>query len=304
MLQVHNTLFPDHKMSLEELRWEYKTWDHDKYFLLTLVARNAAGVPVGYGDCYHFPREYHPRKFHLDLMVHPKWRRRGIGSALYDRFLDVLMEHEPLQIRSSAKEDIEEGMRFLQRRGFVENRRTWESYLDLSEFDVSMFEAHLEPPQGIEISSVAMEMGRPGWEKELYELHDELMGEVPRIGDYTPVSFKEFKKWNLGSPGHIPEGYFIAKDGDAYVGECVLEQQTGLEGTLTHGLTGVRQGYRRRGIAMSMKLKALQWAKEQGYKVVRTWNDSANRGMLVINERLGFRKEPEWVAFVKELGRE
>ncbi len=53
---------------------------------------------------------------------------------------------------------------------------------------------------------------------------------------------------------------------------------------------------------MALKVTALQWAKEQGYTRVRTWNDSMNVGILAINEKLGFQREPAWITYVKELG--
>jgi acetyltransferase (GNAT) family protein len=47
--------------------------------------------------------------------------------------------------------------------------------------------------------------------------------------------------------------------------------------------------YRRRGLALLVKLAAAQWAAEAGIERLLTENDEDNVGMLAINERLGYR---------------
>lgn len=62
--------------------------------------------------------------------------------------------------------------------------------------------------------------------------------------------------------------------------------------------TGVIRDYRRRGIALALKVHGIAHAKENGYKKIRTMNESTNRAMLNINERLGFAKRPAWIAYM------
>jgi len=52
---------------------------------------------------------------------------------------------------------------------------------------------------------------------------------------------------------------------------------------------------------MALKLRAVAYAKERGFREIRTWNDSINRPMLAINEALGFAKQPAWITFGKDL---
>lgn len=51
---------------------------------------------------------------------------------------------------------------------------------------------------------------------------------------------------------------------------------------------------------MALKLKTIEYARAHGYDVIKTWNDSSNVGMLAINEKLGFVRQPAWITFVKE----
>lgn len=66
-------------------------------------------------------------------------------------------------------------------------------------------------------------------------------------------------------------------------------------------MTGVIRDYRKRGIATALKVRALTYAKERGAPAVRTWNEVNNDGMLGINFRLGFVRQPAWIEMGKTL---
>ncbi len=302
-MEVHNTLFPDHTASVEEFRFEDESWDLEKYAFKRYVAIGPREEVLGFGEYGHSPWVFHHQKFWMDVNVHPRWQRQGIGTLLYDHLMEELLGLRGIEVRSSAQENRPEGIRFLTKRDFTERMRTWESVLDLSRFDPSGFRDLLEHPKGVELTTLAQESAHePQLDLKLHQLATDLERDVPLPGKYTPVPFDLFRQWILKSPGALPEGYFLAKVGEEYVGQCVLHRQIGMEGSLRHGLTGVRREYRRRGIAMILKVTALRWAKEAGYRAVRTWNDSTNEGMLAINRKLGFQRRPAWISFVKQLG--
>ncbi len=300
--EVYNATYPEHRESLEEMKHWDETWDHTRYERRRYVAETADGEIVAFGEWGHSPAVFHPRKFWIEVDVHPSQRRRGIGTRLWNHAVRALDEFDPLQLRANARETSPESIRFLERRGFVEVMRTWESVLDLTAFDPSPFGRYFEGLEDIEFTTLAAEEGsRPDLHEALYEQETSLMSDVPLPGPYTPISFEMFEGW-FDDPGSLPDGYFLAKEGGDYVGKCVLVAQMESEGELTHGLTGVAKTHRGRGLAMALKVTALQWAKEQGYTRVRTWNDSMNVGILAINEKLGFQREPAWITYVKELG--
>ena len=108
------------------------------------------------------------------------------------------------------------------------------------------------------------------------------------------------------NPNLIPEAYAVGVDEATgeYVGVSNLWRLQGEEDALETGLTGVRRAYRRRGVALAMKLRSLRWAKEQGYRLVKTWNATNNEGMLAINEALGFEKRPAWIDYIHDIAAE
>jgi mycothiol synthase len=209
---------------------------------------------------------------------------------------------EPLSVDAWSREDMTYRVGFFERRGFVEDMRLWTSALDLTGFDPSRF-AHLVPAveaQGIQIRTLAeLETTDPSLHRKLYDMWLEVRRDVPRppSDQQVEVPFERYLE-RFSRPHHLPSGMFLAVDGDEFVGVSDLWLCPEAE-VLRTGLTAVRRAYRRRGIAFALKVRSLEFAKAQGFTSVQTENESNNRGMLAINDELGFVKNPAWVHYLK-----
>jgi GNAT superfamily N-acetyltransferase len=181
--------------------------------------------------------------------------------------------------------------------------RDWESRLDMATFDPTVFadtEASITE-QGISIHTLSeLQSLYPDWAEKLFDLDWTVILDMPSPDTLTKPSFEHWQKTTLQSPNFLPEAWFVALDGDTFVGESALWKEGGTTG-LNVGATGVRREYRRRGIATALKLRACAFAKQYGCPQIRTWNAQANRAMLSINESLGFLKQPAWIAYARTL---
>jgi len=99
--------------------------------------------------------------------------------------------------------------------------KEWESRLDVPSFDFAAFSGAVEraTQQGIVLTTLAEELQRdPDALRPVWEMHRDCERDVPSIDPITDPSYEQFLKQAIESPGSIPEAYFLAKDGDCYIG--------------------------------------------------------------------------------------
>src|SRR5207245_4943489 len=106
----------------------------------------------------------------------------------------------------------------------------------------------------------------------------------------------------LKNPHLLPDGYFLAKDGSNFVGMSDVHRIDSEPAVLNQDDTGVIREYRGRGIATALKLRVIDFGKKNGYRIIKTWNDSVNASMLAINNKLGFKRQVGWILMEKISG--
>lgn len=266
------------------------------------------GRAVGAATWGHMPAHFHPRRFYFDLRVRPGFRRRGVGDALYRHVMEDLRPRDPEYLVCRVQEDQEDAVGFLVRRGFRPVERAARSELDPAAFDAAPFaalEARLAD-DGVEIRTLGELMrGDPGWQRKLYELFCEVQRDEPTVEEHNPVPFEQWRLAYRDNPDLLPEGQLVAMQGDDYVGLTQLWASAATDRLLYTGLTGVRRGHRRRGIATALKVRASLYAATLrtaagGPPRIRTSNEESNP-MLDINLRLGFVELPALVFYRRDV---
>ncbi|MDQ6669833.1 MAG: GNAT family N-acetyltransferase [Chloroflexota bacterium] len=300
--RLHSVNFPEYGMDADE--WRFDDEHRPAHCRWARWVAEWEGRVIGFAEYDQHPTHYHPRRFMLNLVVDPEFLSRGVGRCLYDRVMADVRALDAENIDAWSREDMPDRVRFFVRRGFVEDMRMWTSELDLTRFDATRF-AHLAPAveaQGIQIRTLS-QLGHadPHVQRKLYEMWLEVRRDVPHPPGDEPrdVSFDLY--WELHNrPQLLPAGFFVALDGEHYVGMSQLWRSAN-PSVLRTGLTGVRRAYRRRGIAFALKVRSLEFAHAEGYTRVETENELNNRGMLAINDALGFAKNPAWLHFSKSI---
>jgi RimJ/RimL family protein N-acetyltransferase len=165
--------------------------------------------------------------------------------------------------------------------------------LDPRDADLSPFLRAAEEvrARGISISTLREERERdPRYVEKLYELTAALKLDDPARDLFSPPAYheREARLW-LERPYVLPDAYFIAKDGDDYIGVTDLNLLEAVPGGVSQGFTGVRAEYRRSGIATALLARAVAHAGHRGFKTIRAFIRPAHSRLLALNEKLGFR---------------
>ncbi len=304
VVDISNATFPDAPATVEEWRYDDEHFDKSKYVWERYVACEvSSGHIVGYAGLRHIPWNFHPQKFELRIRVHPNHRRLGVGTRLWGQLLESLRQHHAIAARTMVREDMADAVRFATRRGFDEVMRAWESRLDVRSCDLVRFREHVERAMtsGMTITTLAAERARdPSGVERLYALHTLIGEDIPAPDQFTPPDFRLWVGYAVESPYALLDAHFIAVAGGEYVGVSNLFKPQ-LGDWLTQGTTGVRREYRGRGIATALKVRTVEYAKARGIREIRTFNEIRNAGILVINERFGFVRQPAWVHYEKRL---
>lgn len=299
---VSNAVYPDYPWSESEWRHWDSLFDGERLKMGRIVAEGNARM-LGWAEYHHWSDTYHPQKLAVDALVHPESQGRGVGGRLYDALMGMMASLDPIVLWARIRETFESGIRFMEKRGFREVRRAWESRLDVAAFDPTPFaEKAARALQGLEFATVAEERrADPDWLGKVYDLHLEAVADAPRPDTFTPPGLEEYVKSHDLNPDYLPQAHFLVKDTDRYVAESNMFRSEQLPDVLYQGFTGTRRAYRNRGLALALKLRTVTYARAHGIREIRTWNDTLNEPMLHINVTLGFARQPAWITFEKRL---
>lgn len=309
LARIHNAVYPDALRTAGEMRDEVEMLDRKRFVAEWLVATDVAtGDVVGYGAYRHAPWAYHPNKYRMALDVHPDHQGRGIGRRIMDEILSALAARGAERLNAGAREDDLRSIAFLGRYGFAEFAREFESRLDVANVDISRFAGYAERVAhlGITLTTLAEELQRdPRRLSAVYQAYCVLDASAPRespdLARPDHWTLDDFVTRLVHHPRALPDAFFLAKLGDFYIGLSMLKSREGDPSVLQQDLTGVVAPYQGMGIATVLKLRTIEYARRGGYRRIDTFNSSKNAAMLAINGKLGFVRQPAWIAFMKNL---
>ncbi len=263
------------------------------------------GQIVGWAQYDQSSDTYHPRRFQVFGCVDRASAGRGVGRALYDELLAALAPYDPLSLLARASESAPATLAWLARRGFAETRRTWESRLVVADFDSAPYAgvAARLAAQGITVQPLRALQAAPGWERTAHTLYQALNLDVPSAEPRTAVAFETWRQALLADESFDPDSFFVALDGDRWVGLSNLWRKPGMPDFFID-LTGVLPSHRRRGIALALKLRGIAHAQQCGAPTVRTWNAATNAAIVALNDRLGFARQPADLTLINTITEE
>jgi len=308
LVEIHNAARPDELSTIANGRFHDSRWPQDKLRQRFVVESNGQMITEGaYMEPFWTNVE---GKYVYGYSSLPAYEEQiDLHQLVYDYVLNQLADRNPTVLGTDSREDRIIRVQWLKSQGFVPVMRFPISELDITNFDFSRFNGAQERvvAAGVKIITLAQVQEQdPNWMEKLYEMLWEIEQDVPSPDPHVKEPFDEFVKW-FENPNLWPEGWQMAIDpalGDdpvgAYVGVSMLAKNPAMPQRINTWLTGVVRSHRRKGIALAMKLRAIEFAIQQGGTAIRTDNEE-NNPMLGINKQLGFVEIPAEVAFDKAL---
>lgn len=308
-VRLNNSVWPEVPDTVADWKLSDANRQVEHFRQRFLIQESTSQEYVGYAVAMHTSWTFHPHRFMLNISIAPEHQGRGYGKQAYEFLLDLLAPFDPMEIEGDSRRDRPRGIRFLEDRSFELKTVEYSSRLELANFDPTAYGNYNARmvKEGIEIINLNdLKARAKNYHRIIYDLLNEIDKDVPWHHVPTPQPFDLFVKRFDSFTDLIPETYLLAVDGDQYVGVTMLFKNKIKDDTLFTGLTGVLRTHRRKGIAMALKLRALGYAKQHfragdgSIPVIITENEE-NNPMFMINERLGFEREPDWVSYVKTI---
>jgi mycothiol synthase len=244
-------------------------------------------------------REEEIREFRVWGAVDPRFRRRGIGSALLadnERRARLLAERYPTERRrvfGSFAADARPGGRLLAKAGYEVTRYFFEmacTSLEVVE-DVPL-------PDGLELRPVTRDQFATIWRANREAFRDHWGG-----SDESEAAMNRF----FGQPDNDPALWLIAWDGDEVAGGVIngisAEENTelGIQRGWLHSVF-TRRPWRRRGLARALIAKSMILLRERGMTSAALGVDADNpTGALGLYRDAGFEVFEQFNAWRKPM---
>lgn len=275
------------RVTPEDARADDALWDWS-YEKVRVVAVDEEDVALGYGEIYHEPARFEPRRYFVRLAVEPRLRRRGIGAAIWDHLAAELDERRA-RIACLWIRDHTACVDFMAARGFREVVRAYGQVLAVAT-------APLPTPasrerlasRGIRIATLAdLLKSDPEAATKAHALNVASRDAQVTLGPVTAVPFAHWKRIYLDDALALPEAFFIAIADGAYVAQTTALRARNADDVLDIGITGVVPAYRRLGVARALKLELHAYARAHGYHEIHT-STARGSAMERLNTELGY----------------
>ena len=294
VIELRNQANPTRLVSVAQLTEEDARRSTGQDLWARFVAERGQDVP-GFGEAGHIPGAP-PRRFRVFVTVAHGSREEGLGSALLAAAENwALSRGAQGYLTAYVSGDDDDSLAWAEHRGYGLDLERSEAVLDLGTWNAGGFAGHLDSVRtafgpGFEMV-IAEEPLSEGLLRGAYEVELSASRDEPSYEGEAP-SWDEWRR-EFGQPAS-PKLMAIALAEGRVVGtsQVTLPVEPDVKAGAHTNFTGVLRDYRGRGLALALKLLTIEAVRARGISTMTATNDSANRPMLSLNRKLGYRIVP------------
>ncbi len=286
---VRSEALPDIPIAVEELDEQLRLRPEGLFRHLELIYTN--GELAGFWMLQQEPMFVSGQEMHLRLLVRPQYQSQGIEITAIKKGIDLAEQRKLTKVVALARSTHSGFTNGLIESGFKAYHRDIISRLVLDGFDESRWQPAIEKVEstGIQIRSAKhLEKNNPYWIEQAYQVHIELMKDVPFASTYTAPAFETWAAKVRNPKLYDMSLMFFAFENERIVGETALFRFEKKPEYCLTGLTAVVKEYRRKGIALALKVWSIGVAKSLGVVHIDTGNEEDNPAYQM-NVKLGYR---------------
>lgn len=298
---IGNATWPDFSVTAKEIaaRDARRAGTHA---LRRRVAVRGAQI-VGWSLAEWDPRGMHHGTVQVWGAVLPSARGTGVGRALDAELTQALRAGEAQTVLIEVREHHAAARAFFEARGFSKVMRYAVSRLALASLDLARYEPRLAAVRQAGVSIVTARQLRathPDAIARINALRWAIAQDVPAPDAPVREPDAALQAYLDHQPTALPDGWLIARVDDVEVGLTSMWRSLA-DPTVVHtGVTGVLRAWRRRGVALALKVRAVQYARSIGARRIFTDNEE-NNPMYQLNLKLGFEPQPAWLAYRRSM---
>ncbi|MGW0181647.1 N-acetyltransferase family protein [Nocardia sp. NPDC003345] len=159
--------------------------------------------------------------------------------------------------------------------------------LDTEKFDGSKFASPRDEAglTGMVFTTIAELGDTAEHHRALYELNKTCSADIPGRGEF--YSYPDYITHRIAAPGYDPNGVILAIHEGRWVGMAATSLHPA-DAVAFSEMTGVLRTFRGRKLSLALKVRAIRFVRDAGYRWLVAYHHPANTAAIAMNRRLGF----------------
>lgn len=220
------------------------------------------------------------------VYVQAGYRRRGLGTALFDRASAVVREAGRPGVMVLVPDDDPDGVEAANAKGLSDHGHQIESLLALESVDDEDVDRELSRAHssGFTLDTLDPDATEQDWQSAFSAFIAGMLDAPNSRGGGGQMPYPVFRSL-VAQPWQI---LFAYEHGEIR-GLTTLTVRHDTAGRLNTVLTTVHPSARGRGLSLALKLEHARRARRAGWREVLTQNMDQNAAILAVNRKMGFR---------------